>query len=313
MVHHCICIRVVCTVCVCMQSGAVNHAECALALPRLSCQSAPIGVQPLMAIDMVEMALVYTTHLHSSPTQDNRTTSCWAQTRAEDCISTSFWWIYTQPLIEEKLSHTNWITSFGIVGCLVACWDVGVWVLQPDTECTSKDLCTSLRVRSLPMSGMQRAGGLDLGWGKWAKCVWVLSPCGVIVDRDGSRSGRGQRRGNTSSHHWTWGWQLFGLHRYCCCFPTILPVFVNSRVEHNWSTDFGLFCTLSQTSHIETVYGYTFATLHMKAYYLYQWYLPILAHTVTDHVLTIKTIYKRVMYKLFIENSNQRDYKMHLG
>lgn len=57
MVHQCICIK---TVCVCMQSGVVNHAECALALPPLSCPCAPFGVQPLMAIDMVERTLFYT-------------------------------------------------------------------------------------------------------------------------------------------------------------------------------------------------------------------------------------------------------------
>lgn len=43
-----------------MKSGAVNHAECALALPPLSCPCAPLGVQPLMAIDTVEMTLFYT-------------------------------------------------------------------------------------------------------------------------------------------------------------------------------------------------------------------------------------------------------------
>lgn len=130
-------------------------------------------------------------------------------------------------------THTNRIIhNYWDCGCLVAYCNVGVWVLQPKTEFTRMEPSTSLCVRSLPMSGMQRAGGLDHGWGKWAKCVWVLSPCGVIVDRDGSHSGRGQWRGNTSSNHRTWGWQLFGLHRYCCCFPMILHV---SFVAHRYN------------------------------------------------------------------------------
>lgn len=83
---------------------------------------------------------------------------------------------------------------------------------------------TSLCVYCLPASGMQRDRDLDHGGEKWAQCVWVLSPCGVIVDRDGSASGRGQRRANASPHRRTRGRQLFGLHRYCCCFPMILDV-----------------------------------------------------------------------------------------
>lgn len=45
-------------VCVCIQSDVVSHAECALALPLLSTTCAPIGVQPLMAIDIVGMTLL---------------------------------------------------------------------------------------------------------------------------------------------------------------------------------------------------------------------------------------------------------------
>ncbi len=41
-------------VCVCTRCGDVNHAECAPALPPLSCPCAPLGVQPLMAIDTGE-------------------------------------------------------------------------------------------------------------------------------------------------------------------------------------------------------------------------------------------------------------------
>lgn len=81
---------------------------------------------------------------------------------------------------------------------------------------------TSLCVHSLFLSRMQSVAGLDWGWGKWEECFWVLSPCDVIVDRDGSCSEWGQRRGNTGPHHRTWGWQLFGLYRYCSCFLMIL-------------------------------------------------------------------------------------------
>lgn len=90
-------------------------------------------------------------------------------------------------------------------GCLVVYCNVGVWILQSETEFTRMEGDTSLRVSSLLVSRMQRTAGSDRGWGKLAECVWVLSPCGVIVDRDGSRSGWGQRRGNTSSHHRTRG------------------------------------------------------------------------------------------------------------
>lgn len=48
------------SVCVCMQSGVVNHAECAPVLPLLPCPYVPFGVQPLRAIDRIEITQLFT-------------------------------------------------------------------------------------------------------------------------------------------------------------------------------------------------------------------------------------------------------------
>lgn len=236
MVHHCICIRSVCTVCVCMQSGIVNHAECALALPPLSCPCVPLGVQPLMAINTREVFCTHTFTLKPNTGQQSNLLVS-PEKQPKGCINTSFWWISMKRMIDASLKSFQIIIITQIhncwdCGCLLVSCNVGVWILRSETEFTRMQPSTSLCVHSLFLSRMQRAAGLDRGWGKWAECIRVLSPCGVIVDRDGSRSERGQRRGNTSSHHRTWGWQLFGLHRYCCCFLMILNVSLHTYISH---------------------------------------------------------------------------------
>lgn len=114
MVHHCICIRTVCTVCACMQSGSVNHAECALPPPSppMSCPCAPLGVQPLMAINARERDVL---HPHSSPTQNNRATSRWAQRNNLKATSTYH---------SDGSLTTDWRLSEVIV-LLHSCWDCG--------------------------------------------------------------------------------------------------------------------------------------------------------------------------------------------
>lgn len=49
--------------------------------------------------------------------------------------------------------------------------NVGVWILQSEAEFTRIQPGTSLCFHSLFGSRMQRAAGLDRGWGKWAECI----------------------------------------------------------------------------------------------------------------------------------------------
>lgn len=234
------------------------------------------------------------TYTQAQHRQDNRTTSCWAQRKKLKAASTHHsdgsipndWLtcVWNDHFVSPR--HT-WITpNCWDCGCLVVYCNVGVWILPSETEFTRMEHGTSLCVRSLLVSRMQRAGGLDRGWGKWAECVWVLSPCGVIVDRDGSRSGWGQWRGDTSSYHRTRGWQLFGLHRYCCCFPMILNVSLHTyitpgkcQVDPSWRNDFGLVSTLDQTSCTETGYRWTFLTLRGRLYFTYNQKAYVVYHT----------------------------------
>lgn len=135
MVHHCICIKIVCTVCVCIQSGVVNHAQCALAL---------LSVLPMCSL---RGAATYghwhgsddcfiPTHFHSSPTQDNNTTSCWGQREKMKTARLNAngsmlkewltrYWIWNCCFIQQR--HTYWIITFGIM----AIWlFTAMWVFK---------------------------------------------------------------------------------------------------------------------------------------------------------------------------------------
>lgn len=155
-------------------------------------------------------------HPHLSPTQNNRTTSYWAQRNNLKAPSAD------RP--DGSASTDGYLKSFcyTAVGTVDFYCNVAVWILHSGTQFTKMHPSASLCVHSLLLSRMQRVAGLGWGWGKWDQCFRVLSPCNVIVDRDGSCSEWGQRRGNNGPHHRTWGWQLFGLHRYCSCFLMIL-------------------------------------------------------------------------------------------
>ena len=274
-----------------MLCGVVNHAECAPALPPLSCPCAPLGVQPLMAIDTGEMTLFYTRTLTLKPNTGQQ-----EQPPAEPREKSWRWWIQTRQLIDTCPKSFRWIThNCWDFGCLLVYCNVGVWILQSETEFKRLETGLSLRVRFLPVSRMQRAGGTDRGWGQWAECVWVLSPCGVIVDRDGSRSGWGQRSGNTGSHDRTWGWQLFGLHRYCCCsFPMTvdnvsLHTFIhNSQEMSSWSEVNKRLVVISYIT--KAGYSWTFSNT--------SW--------IKEHVLSITP-------DIQTTSCNQKDDKMHPG
>lgn len=172
-----------------------------------------------MAINTKEM--FWPPHSYTTTqTQDNRKGSWWAQRNNPEASSAEpFWWIFTKRLIDASLKSLLFFPSdtFGTVDVFPFNHYVGVGLLQSKPESTRTQQGTSLCVHFLFLSRMQRAAGLDRGWGKWAECFWVLSPCGVVVDRDGSCSERGQRGGNAGSHHPTRGWQLLGLHRYRYC------------------------------------------------------------------------------------------------
>lgn len=48
---------------------------------------------------------------------------------------------------------------------------MGVWTPLQETAFTGMEPGTSEHIYSLPVSGRQRAGGLDRGCGKWAECI----------------------------------------------------------------------------------------------------------------------------------------------
>lgn len=101
MVHHCICIRTVCTVCVCMQSGVVN-------LP-LSCPCAPLGVQPLMAIDTGEMTLFYNHTLTLKPNTGRTTEQPPAEPREKS------WRLHQHIILMDLYPTTDWRVSEMII------------------------------------------------------------------------------------------------------------------------------------------------------------------------------------------------------
>lgn len=208
-----------------MQSGAVNHAACA---PPMCSLRGAATYGKWYERDVL--------HPHSCTQPQHRTTE---QPPGEPRGTTMR--LHQHFILMDLYEATHWLRNYHFVfpqinnswdcGCLLVFCNVGIWILHSEAEFTRIQPGTSLCVQSLFGSRMQRAAGLDRGWGKREECIWILSPCGVTVDRDGSRSEWGQRWSNTSSHYWAWGWQLFGLHRYCCCFFMILHVSLHTHIS----------------------------------------------------------------------------------
>lgn len=114
MVHCPICIRSVRALCLCIMIGIVNHPECALTLPPVSCS----WVQPLMVIDMGQLTLFNTlahtfTHRsntgqpHAEPREKLKTASTPAMTN----FNLPFW-------AQRGILKKYWDYFFQRCGCL---------------------------------------------------------------------------------------------------------------------------------------------------------------------------------------------------